>query len=193
MRKVKREEIVTREEYEKVRPSFRETILKMKAVRRIAVGPYLTFLFENRETMKYQIQEMMRVEHITEENAIEHEITTYNELVPGKNEIKATLLIELDDPIVRHVKLRELVGLQNHVSLFIDNDYHVEAEFDDRQIETDKLSSVHYLTLSLTDQAVGALMQTENVEIVTTHPGCSYRQKLESSQIQALKDDISAE
>src|SRR3972149_3416727 len=84
--------------YEKERVSFRREIIALKKSRRILVGPMIALVFENRETVRFQIQEMMRAERIVEEEAIAHEIEAYNELIPGEGELSATLFVELDDP-----------------------------------------------------------------------------------------------
>ncbi len=173
-----------------MRDQKRAEIIAVKENRRIHVGNYLTFLFENRQTMVYQVQEMMRAEAISDEQAIEHEIKTYNQLVPGKNELKATLLIEFADPDVRRVKLNELVGLQEHVKFVIDDEVEVGAEFDQKQIETQKLSSVQYVTFEFSEEAAERFNSSEDVKLVTTHPACSYDQPLSDEQLAALKADL---
>ena len=87
-------------------------------------------------------------------------------MVPGPYELKATLLIEFTDATVRAVKLKELVGLQSEISLLIDRDYQIQAEFDESQIDPEKLSSVQFLTFPLGEQATGAFMRTEQVEVL---------------------------
>jgi len=192
MKKLTIADIRSRAEYEAVRDSFRRTVLSVKEARRVAVGPYLTFLFENRDTMIYQIQEMMRVEGIDGEAAIQHEVNTYNELVPGDHELRATLLIEFDNETVRRVKLAELVGLEKHIALVVDRDYVVNAVFDDRQLDPAKISSVQYIHFPLGQKAADAFMTTDYVEIVTSHPACSYRISLSKEQLSALQADLAA-
>ena len=112
MKAVQVSDIRTLAEYEREREEFRRHILAVKEPRRVTVGNHLTFLFENVDTVVYQIQEMLRVERITDPTAIAHEVETYNELVPGRDELTATLLIEFEDPAERAVMLRALVGLE---------------------------------------------------------------------------------
>lgn len=190
MAKIQSNDIMSLEEYEKIRDEYRQRIFEVKKNRRVRVGDYITFLFENQDTMKYQIQEMARVEQLKDEQAVKHEIDTYNELVPDPDEITASLLIEIDDPQVRAFKLKELVGLQDSVSLLIDKDYQVQASFDDRQITDGKISSVHYLRFPLGQKAADAFLETGSVEILITHPACSYRVELNPEQLQALKEDL---
>ena len=190
MKKIERSDILEIDSYEKIRPEFRQRMMGLKEPRRISVGPYLTFIFENTQTMIYQVQEMMRVEKIREESAIHHEIETYNQLVPGENELSATLFLEFDDPTVRRVKLEELVGLEDHTFLLIDRDYQIQAQFDEKQKDERKLSSVQYIKFPLTEKARDAILTSPYVEILTTHPACSYRQALRADQIEALRQDL---
>ena len=188
MKPIERSDIRTVEEYAGVRDEFRAFVMKAKDRRRVAVGPYLSFLFENRDTMIYQVQEMVRAEGIRDEAAILHEIETYNQLVPGEGELKATLLIEFDDPTVRAVKLTELLGLERHVGIAF-GAHTVPARFDEEQMDSRRLSSVQYLTFSLGD-ALADFLKSGLVEMVTTHPGCSFRQALSEDQLAALREDL---
>src|SRR5579863_3251881 len=104
-------------EYEIERETLRPRVLPLKERRRIRLGEHLTLLFENRETVRYQIQEMMRIERIVRPQDIAHEVATYNELIPAQGELCATLLIEYETPSERDVKLRELLGLEQHLWL----------------------------------------------------------------------------
>jgi hypothetical protein len=108
---VLRSEIVDYQTYEEGREAARAAIFVEKAPRRVHVGEYLTFLFENHETIRYQIQEMTRVERMVKEADILHEIETYNEVLGGPGALGATLLIEVDSPEERAVRLREWVDL----------------------------------------------------------------------------------
>ncbi|MBU43618.1 MAG: hypothetical protein CMN76_10385 [Spirochaetaceae bacterium] len=192
MSKIQPSDIMPLDQYDRIRDEYRQRIFQVKKSRRVAVGDYLTFLFENQDTMKYQIQEMARVEQLKDPEAVKHEIETYNELVPDPNEITASLLIEINDPAARAFKLKELVGLQDSVSMLIDKDYQVQAEFDDRQITDGKISSVHYLRFPLGQKAADAFLSTSSVEILITHPACSYRQELNPDQLEAMKEDLKA-
>ncbi len=192
MTKIQPSDIMPLDQYDRVRDEYRQRIFEIKKARRIGVGEYLTFLFENADTMKYQIQEMARVEQLKDETAVKHEIETYNELVPDPNEITASLLIEINDPAARAFKLRELVGLQDSVSMLVDKDYQIQAEFDDRQITDGKISSVHYLRFPLGEKAADAFLATSDVELLITHPACSYRQPLSPEQLEAMKEDLKA-
>ncbi len=193
MKKIEMEHIKPLAEYNRIRTEYRERIAQVKEHRRVLVGPYLNFLFENRETMLYQVQEMIRAEGHTSESSIRHEVDTYNQMIAGPFELKATLLIEIVDEVVRAVKLRELVGLESEVSLLIDQDYQIQAEFDMGQIDPEKLSSVQFISFPLGEQATEAFLRTKNVEMLVTHSACSYRVALSPEQIKALQEDLRGE
>lgn len=191
MDKIKREDIVDIAQYEKKRPVFRQDVLELKNKRRIHIGPNITLLLENRQTMIYQIQEMMRVERIVEEDAIQHEIETYNELVPGPGEIKATLLLEFETAEIRDKKLRELLGLENHLFFEVIGQPAVKASFDNRQIATDRISSVQYISFQLGEEHLLGLKTGEpRVKLYSTHPAYSEEYFLQESELEALLADL---
>src|SRR5438128_5894332 len=148
MRPVERSEIIDYVTYEEGRDAFREKVFAEKAPRRVHIGEYLTLLFENHLTMQYQIQEMIRTERIVKEADIQHEIETYNELLGGEGELGCTLLIEIDDPAVRNVKLKEWWSLPEKIYLLLEDGTRVRASFDERQRGGQRLSSVQYMTFN---------------------------------------------
>src|ERR1700688_657266 len=127
------EEILPLADYERVRDRLRPLFIHEKERRRLHVGSHLTFIFENAQTAWYQIEEMIRTEKMAEREAIQHEIDTYNELIPAVGELAATLLIEYADPQERDAALTRLVGLERHLWLKI-GEKRIAARFDDRQI-----------------------------------------------------------
>ena len=145
MKRVTREEIVDYETYEEQREKFRKKIMKIKDLRRINVGGVLSFLFENTDTVRYQIQEMIRVERIVKETDIQHEIKTYNELLGDSGELGCTLLIEIDDPDEREEKLTQWLDLPKHLYLSLEDESRIRASLDERQIGDARLSSVQYI------------------------------------------------
>ena len=145
MKPVARSEILDYLTYEDERPRIRPEIMAQKALRRISVGEYLTFLFENHDTVWYQIQEMIRAERLVREADIQHEIETYNELLGAEGELGCTLMIEIDDPRERDDKLRRWLELPTKVYVRLADGRKVYADFDSRQVGTDRLSSVQYL------------------------------------------------
>src|SRR5881409_3654120 len=142
---IKRTEIVDYVTYEDRRAEFRAEVMKAKELRRVHIDDYLTLLFENHLTVRYQIQEMIRAERIVRESDIVHEIDTYNELLGGEGELGCTLLIEIEDPALRDRKLRQWWGLPEKVYVVRENGTRIAATFDERQRGEGRLSSVQYL------------------------------------------------
>lgn len=145
MQKVTRDQILDYVTYEEQREAIRARVLDTKRVRRVHVASVLTFLFENADTVRYQVQEMIRAERIVKEADIRHEIDTYNELLGGPGELGCTMMIEIDDPEERSVKLSRWTALPEHVYVRMEDGSKVYARFDERQISEGRLSSVHYI------------------------------------------------
>lgn len=154
---VERSEIVDYQTYEELRPAIREAVMKEKEPRRIHVGTHLTFLFETHATMRYQIQEMMRAERIVREADILHEIETYNEVLGGDGELGCTLLVEIDDPEERAVKLQAWLDLPKHLYARLEDGRKVRPSYDERQVGEERVSSVQYLKFSVGEVAPVAL------------------------------------
>lgn len=142
--------------------------------------------------MLYQVQEMVYAESIVQPAAIQHEIDTYSQMIPGSYELKATLLVEFNDPETRKVKLRELVGLQENIQMVIDRKFSIQTLHDPSQVDNDRISSVQFLTFPLGKEASEAFLQADEVQLVTSHPACSYRHILFPDQLAALKEDLSS-
>jgi hypothetical protein len=142
---VERSEIVDYVTYEEGREAFRDRVLEAKAARRVHIGEYLTLLFENPLTVRYQMQEMIRAERIVKEGDIRHEIDTYNELLGGEGELGCTLLVEIEDPQARTEKLREWWSLPEKTYLLLKDGTRIWAKFDERQRGHDRVSAVQYL------------------------------------------------
>jgi Protein of unknown function (DUF3501) len=182
MRKVTREEIRKPAEYAAVRDEFRRSVLAQKEQRRIHVGDYLTFLFENHNTVLYQIQEMIRAEGITGEAEIRHEMETYNELLGDRGEFGCTLLIEIDDPAKRTELLSRWKDLPVTLYLETQNGTRVHAQFDPRQVGEERISSVHYLKFSVGDQIPQ--------KVGCSHPDIAAETTLTAEQTAALCRDL---
>ena len=182
MQPVDRDSLLDYVTYEDRRDALRASVLAAKELRRIHVGGVLTFLFENTETIRYQVQEMMRVERIVKEADIQHELETYNELLGGQGELGCTLLIELDDPAERDVKLARWLDLPEHVYAETEDCERVRATFDPRQVGTDRVSSVQYLKF-----ATGGRVP---IAIGCDHPDLDVRTTLDEAQRAALAEDL---
>jgi hypothetical protein len=191
MRKIERAEILDLGSYEGVRTRFMQRIIALKKNRRAAVGEHMTFVFENRDTMLFQIQEMLRTERITNEKGIAHEIVTYNDLVPGTGELSATLLIEYDDKDERHRMLRELAGLEGHVHLTVGN-VKTTASF---QVlpgeESTRLPAVNYVLFRPGREAASKLRdKTVPVSIDVDHPAYREQTMLPLGMRHELAEDL---
>jgi len=174
--------------YELERKTLRPVMMALKDRRRIRVGGHLTFLFENRETVRYQIQEMMRIERIVEAEAIRREVDTYNELIPSRGELSASLLIEYDSPGERDIALRGLLGLENHVWITVADLPPAAARFDTRQISTTRLSAVQYIRFPLT--AEQRARWREGASIVIDHANYQAKTPLTTEQLDELAKDL---
>jgi hypothetical protein len=179
---VERAEILDYVTYEEGRDAVREEVFALKAVRRVHIGEYLTLLFENHLTMRYQIQEMVRAERIVREADIKHEIDTYNEVLGGDGEFGCTLLIEIDDPAVREVKLKEWWSLPEKMYLLLEDGARVWATFDERQRGNDRVSSVQYMKFN----TGGRVPIAAGVDL----PGFQAETSLTADRREALHEDL---
>ena len=184
MKKLELNEILSNEEYLKHRDSIRNDTLAIKGRRRIHVGEHLTFLFETTDTMRYQVQEMLRVEGRSSAEDIAHEVATYNELLGDQGELGCTLLIEIDDQLQRDIVLRKWIDLPQHLYVKDAEGNKDRATFDERQVGDTRLSSVQYLKFKcglVTPGSVGL-----------DKPGLELETELNSEQASALKADLEA-
>lgn len=151
------EDIIDRERYAGLRPSYRAAVIDYKRSRRLAVGENITLLFEDRETLHFQVQEMVWVEGIALPEKIQHEIDTYNELMPADRELSATLFIEITEAAEIRPALDRLIGVDEHVSLVVgENSEAVEinARFDPNQMEEERISAVQYIKFTFDEDAL---------------------------------------
>jgi len=185
-------EILNLVEYEKVRDASRRRIVELKKARRIAVGRYLTFVFENRHTVWFQIQEMVRAERIVDDAKIAEEVEVYNALLPQPGELSATLMIEIEDAAQIKPVLGKLLGIdtRGYVKLtvgsrVIPGDF--EAGHSDE--ERGKLSAVHFVRFALLPEA-RASFATSEVALVVEHPNERARTVLSDETKRSLLEDL---
>jgi len=190
MRKVEPVEILDLTAYEKVRAEFLEKMIALKRPRRIHVGQNLCFIFENRDTVIFQIQEMTRAERTVAEQAIADEVAVYNELIPDADELSATLMIEIPDPMRIRAELDRLVGIDEHVFLEV-GDGTARATFDDKQFETDRISAVQYIRFRL-GPALAAQFRDPAVPVAlcVDHPNYAARTPIEGESRATLAADL---
>jgi hypothetical protein len=198
MKPIERSEILGLAEYEAIREPFRARIIAEKKARRVALGPQASCVFENRDTALMQIQEMLRTERITRPAAIDHEIETYNQLVPGDHELSATVFIEIDEKADRENFLFEAKGLDRSFALIVDG-ARCHGKHDEARESPDRTTAVHYLKFPLQPAAETALRDVlakkrkpadVSIELVVEHPRYSAKTVLPASLVQSLAEDL---
>jgi len=186
------EEILALADYERVREMIRPLLIHEKERRRLHVGEHLTFIFENAQTAWYQVEEMIRAEKMTDRDAIQHEIDTYNELIPGSDEIAATLLIEYAEPRERDAALVRLVGLERHLWLKA-GAKRIAARFDDRQMSDERISAVQFVRFSLEDVDAGGLLELAGkgeLAVEADHPSLAARGEISGVLAASIAEDL---
>jgi hypothetical protein len=190
MNPVVRQEVLGIAEYESLRGPFRARVIDEKKHRRLSVGPHVTVVFENHDTVLLQIQEMLRTERITREAAVQHEIDTYNELIPGRAELSATLMVEIPDPVERDAFLAAAAGIEEHVSLSVD-DSTVRAMFDPERVLPERASAVLYLKFRLPEAARLAVRDRRaTLHLVIDHPAYKASSALAGDVLASLAEDL---
>lgn len=168
------EDILDQRAYERERDAFRSEVIATKKLRRISIGPVLTLTFENRLTMRFQIQEMARAERMSTDIQIQHELDVYNRLLPAPGELSATLFVELTDEAALRHWLPRLVGIERACQLHLGAGAEVvpsvpEAEHEANLTRETVTSAVHYVRFSLDDRQVDAFAAGP-VRLVVSHP-----------------------
>ena len=161
MRKLTRDSLISLEKYAEIRDDFRAEVMRHKRDRRLALGTNATLYFEDRLTMQYQVQEMLRIERIFEAAGINEELEAYNPLIPDGSNWKATFMVEFPDPEERDAMLRQLTGVENRVWLQIGDSDKIRpiADEDLERTNEEKTSAVHFLRFELHAEQVKALKE----------------------------------
>ena len=193
MKKIKIKDLLDLTAYEKQRSEIRTRIMEIKKNRRIHVGPMMMYLFETYDTMLYQVQEMTRAERIVEEEGILGEINAYNELIPDKNQLSATLMIEIDDISERKRFLGKVVDLPDHTYMQIAGEQ-IKPQFDSRQGSEDKLSSVQYVKFNFSpEQAEMFKDDKAAIKLGFDHSEYSHEYQLTADQKKIFYGDLTEE
>lgn len=189
MKRVVRSDILSLGEYEAARPRIQKRIFAVKDRRRVLLPPHLALLFENRETVLYQIHEMVRAERIVKAAAIAHEIRTYNDLLPRAGELRGTLFIEIPDLHKRRQELDKFVGLPAGDRLWIETGgRRIDARFDEQQYSDSRVAAVQYLTFPVGTRAAADL--AAGAALVCDHPANRARVALPPSLRKELVLDL---
>ncbi len=186
-------------QYEKARDAMRARVIELKKNRRVPVGDNLTFLFENRDTVLFQIQEMVRTERIVEAARIQEEVDAYNALIPGPGELSATLFIEIpelarmsNDEVRRTIN--RFQGLdRGGVTLRLGGGPPIPARFEEGHSKEEKMAAVHYLRFSVPPEAQAALADPrQTVRLVVDHPSYRAEAEIPAATRAQLLDDLRA-
>jgi hypothetical protein len=172
---ISRDSLMTLEAYAKARPEFRKKVIAHKRRRTVALGDHVTLLFEDELTVRYQVQEMLRIEKIFEEDGIRHEIESYDPLIPDGRNFKATMLIEYSNPDERRVALAQMKGIEQRVWIQVEGSPKVWpiADEDLERENDEKTSSVHFLRWELTEDMAAALKYGVSLSMGVDHPAYS--------------------
>ena len=191
MRKLTFDDIKDLREYERDRDEFRRQIVEMKKRRRVQLGDLLTITFENTNTMRFQIQEMARIERMLTDEQIRNELDTYNQLIPGPNELSGTLFVEIDNKERLYEWLPKLVGIQRAVSIWLHDGSSVPStpEDEERLTREETTTTVHYLKFRFTPEHVDAFAAGP-VRIVVDHPNYNAVVELTEQQRSELVEDL---
>jgi hypothetical protein len=193
MKPVERSEILSLGEYEQVRPQFRARVMGEKKRRRASLGERMSIVFENRDTVLLQVQEMLRTERITGAEAIAHELETYNELVPGENELSMTLFIEIADRAEREQMLRDGAGMEDHVALEVDGTRCPCKPLARDGATPDRTTAVQYYRVPVPPDVAERWRKGEvkTLAVAVDHPNYRERADLAAETIEALRGDLS--
>lgn len=191
MEKIQISDLRNLQEYEEARPLWRQRVIALKQRRRLALGPLITLVFENRETALFQIQEMLRIERIVAPAKVKAEVDVYNALVPDAGELSATLLIEVTDPAAVKPVLDSFIGLDEGKSLWMDiAGRRYFAVFEAGHGREDKISAVHYVRFPLGREGGVALASSEDVAVEIRHGDYRARARLMRDTVDELRKDL---
>lgn len=190
MKPIQRSEILPLGDYEAIRPHFRARVIEEKRPRRFSLGQHLSGVFENRDTVLLQIQEMLRTERITSESGIQHEIETYNELLPGPDEVSMTCFVEIADKALRDQKLVEYAGLEKAFAVEVDGEIFPAKNTREEDAVPERTTAIQYLKARLSGQAIAAIREKRaKVFVVVNHPALQARAELGKPTLAALAQD----
>jgi hypothetical protein len=189
MQKLTAKDIWPKAVYEKARDEFRARLAALKKTRRVELGDSVTLLFENRDTVKFQIQEMARVENISSPEGLQAEIDTYNSLVPGEGELSATLMIEITDEAKIPVVLNKLLGLEEQLFLrFAASE--VRAKFEEGRSDGARVSAVQFIRFVLSPDQRREFLAAKVASLELRHPSYQAKRALEGETLASLQRDL---
>lgn len=190
--RLKRSDLMSLEQYSQQRKEFRSKVIVHKKYRRVAVGPHLVLYFEDRLTIQYQVQEMLRIEKIFESAGIEEELEAYNPLMPDGHNLKATAMLEYQDVGERKRQLALLRGIEDLVWLQVDgfDPVYAISNEDLERSNAEKTSAVHFMRFELEPDMIAALRGGTALKMGSSHEFYRYSTVIEPQAREALLADL---
>ena len=187
MAQISRDSLLTLEAYSKQRKEFRTQVISHKKNRMVHLGEHVTLIFEDELTIRYQVQEMLRIEKTFEEDGIRGELEAYNPLIPDGTNLKATMQIEFEDPLVRTRELARLKGIEDRVYMQVDGEARVYAIADEdmERSNEQKTSAVHFLRFEFTPAMIDSFRRGAAVAIGVDMPVYDVRVDEIAPEVQA--------
>lgn len=191
---LERQDLLTLEEYAEKRSSIRQETIQVKKLREVHLGSHIRMIFENKQTVQYQIQEMLRIEKIFESSEIQDELDVYNALVPNGSNLKATMMIEYPDVAERVEALSRLIGVEKSIYFQVDgHDKVFPICNEDLERETDlKTSAVHFMRFEFDQNMIADFVSGSDVKVGSAHPNYDYETSLDSQSQEALSEDFNS-
>jgi hypothetical protein len=189
VKKVGLDDILGSSAYAKMREDFLRRIIELKHKRRISIGDRISLVFENRDTVIFQIQEMLRAERITDLDKIREEIEVYNELIPNPGELSATMFLEIEDQAHLRDELLKFLGIDEAVYLKIGG-HSVRGQFEEGRSKEDKISAVQYVRFLFTAEAQKDFIAGARAELAVDHANYRASALLSADQQKSLAADL---
>ena len=191
MEKLRIEDLYSLEQYHDTRKTFRSDVINHKKHRQVAVGPNATLYFEDRKTIQYQIQEILRIEKIYKREDIEEELSAYNPLIPDGTNLKATFMLEFPEERFRREMLSRLIGIEDQIYLNVGELKVLAIADEDLERTTeDKTSAVHFLRFELSRDAVEAIKSQNGFTFSIEHENYNHISDMDEKTIESLISDL---
>jgi len=189
---ITRNDLMSLEQYAEKRPAFRQEVLKYKKNRQVALGPNSTLYFEDRRTLLYQIQEILRIEKVFEAEGINEELEAYNPMLPSGRNFKATFMIEYTDAIMRTAQLEKMIGIEDLVWMKVDGFEKVWAIADEdlERSNATKTSAVHFMRFEMSNDMADAVKSGSHWLMGVQHPVYTYEYEVEGDTRDCLLNDL---
>jgi hypothetical protein len=193
MKGIRLSELLNLHDYEKVREELRARVIAVKRNRRLRLGDSISFLFENRDTVLFQIQEMLRTERIVKDDKIQDELDIYNPLLPTKDELSATMFLEIEDQVSIRAELQKLIGVDESISIEMGEDRIPGIAEAGRKTE-EKMSAVQYIRFRFSSEQKKKFLEGRaETAIVCNHPNYLHRAPIPENVLSSLSADLLSE